>query len=114
MRTVKIDKDDFIGRVSVNRDNHRAVFEKALDGYQRRMIEELERRLRAVRRGRAIDQYFRLPEPEDHTDDYDRVLTMAKMSVEDVIELTADDFAMYVMDQWHWKQTFTETTGFYR
>ncbi|MBA2774756.1 MAG: hypothetical protein H0U36_12045, partial [Nocardioidaceae bacterium] len=46
--------------------------------------------------------------------DYDRVLTMAEMSVEDVIELTADDFAMYVMDQWHWKQTCTETTGFYR
>ena len=45
-------------------------------------------------RGCAIDQYMRLPEPEDHTDDYERILRMAQMSVDDVIELSADDFAM--------------------
>jgi len=114
MRTVRIDKQDFIDRVTNNRDNHRSVFETALHGYRKHMIHELERRLRAVRRGRAVDQYLRLPEPEDHTDDYDRVLTMAKMSVDEVIELSADDFGMYVMDQWHWKQMFTETTALYR
>jgi hypothetical protein len=73
----------------------------------------LEGRIRDLKRGRHIDQYLRLPEPEDHTDDYDRVLAMAEMSVDEEIELNADDFAMYVMDQWHWKQSFTETTSYY-
>ncbi|MEO7980583.1 MAG: hypothetical protein ABI807_06790 [Sporichthyaceae bacterium] len=113
MRTVRLQKDQFIERVQANRDNHRAAFEQALDGYRDRMVRELERRLRDVRRGRAVDQYLRLPEPEDHTEDYARVLTMAAMSVDDVVELTEDDFGMYVMDQWHWKHAFDETTSYY-
>ena len=35
---------------------------------------------------------------------------MATMSVEDTISLSEDEFAMYVMDQWRWKQDFAETT----
>lgn len=113
MRTVTVDRDEFVATVQTNRDNHRSVFEAALKGYRRRWIRELERRLVDVHEGRQIDQYFRLPEPEDHTDDYDRVLTMARMSVDDVIELTEDEFGQYVMDQWHWKNEFTNTTTMY-
>jgi hypothetical protein len=114
MRTVIVDRDEFIDRVRANRDTHRAVFEHALDGYRARLISELERRLRDLRKGRSVDQRIALPEPEDHTDDYDRVLAMAEMSVEETIELDESEFAMYVMDQWRWKQSFTDTTDLYR
>jgi len=113
MRTVRIDKQQFITKVRGNRDNHQNVLQTAQDGYHLRMERELERRLHDLRRGRRIDQYLALPEPEDHTEDYERVLTMAEMSVEDVVELSADDFATFVMDQWHWKQSFTDTTARY-
>ena len=42
--------------------------------------------------------------------DIHRVIMMATMSVEDTISLSEDEFAMYVMDQWRWKQAFAETT----
>lgn len=113
MRTVRLARDEFVATVQRNRDEHRSVFEEALEGYRDRWIKELERRLRDVRRGRQIDQRFSLPEPEDHTSDYDRILTMARMSVDDVIELSEDEFAMYVMDQWSWKNNFTRTTTMY-
>jgi hypothetical protein len=93
-----------------NREAHREVFEEALDGYHRRLKAELEQRVRDLKAGRRINQYIGLPEPEDHTDDYDRVIMMAHMSVEDTITLSEDEFAMYVMDQWRWKQDFAETT----
>ena len=114
MRTVTVDRDIFIEEVATNRENHRAVFEEALGGYQTRLTRELERRLHDLRKGRRIDHYIRLPEPEDHTDDYDRVLKMAAMSVRDTIELTEEEFGQYVMDQWHWKQAFTDSTELYR
>ena len=107
MRTVRLNRDEVVASVQENRDSHRSVFEEALEGYRDRWIKELERRLHDVRRGREINQYFSLPEPEDHTDDYDRILTMARMSVDDVIELSEDDFAMYVMDQWSWPREGT-------
>lgn len=113
MRTVNIQRAEFVEKVAANRDAHRAVFEKALDGYQRRLVRELERRVADVKAGRRIDRYISLPEPSDHTEDYDRILTMAEMSVDEVIELGADDFARFVMDQWDWKQDFTETATYY-
>lgn len=114
MHTVEVDRDEFIAVVTANRDGHRAVFEEALEGYRNRLIREFERRLHDLRRGRRVDQAVRLPEPEDHTDDYDRVLRMAAMSVNDTLELSEDEFGQYVMDQWHWKQRFTDTTSVYR
>ncbi len=113
MRTVRVNKREFIDTVSANRDAHRAVFEKALEGYRQRLLRELEKRVHDVRKGRQVDVQIALPEPEDHTDDYDRVLTMARMSVEDVLVLDADDFAMYVMDQWRWKRSFAAPSGYY-
>ena len=64
-----------------------------------------------LRGGRRVDQYIGLPEPDDHTADYDRVITMAEMSVLDVVDLSEDEFGMYVMDQWHWKQSLGESTA---
>lgn len=113
MRTVRLDRDRLVAVVQDNRDAHRAVFEQALEGYRRRWTRELERRLEDVRQGRQIDQRFSLPEPEDHTDDYDRVLTMARMSIDEVIELDEEEFARYVMDQWSWKHNFTRTATMY-
>lgn len=114
MRTVTVDRDEFIARVKKNRADHRKVFEEALKGYEHRLTAELERRIADLKRHRRINQYIGLPEPEDHTDDYDRVLTMAEMSIEDTIRLDEDEFGMYVMDQWRWKQSFTESTAVYR
>lgn len=113
MRTVRIDREEFIAAVEKNRSGHRETFEKALDGYRDRAIHELERRVRHVREGRAFDLAFRLPEPEDHTDDYDCALEMARMSVDEVLELDETEFAQYVMDQWHWKANFVRTTSAY-
>ena len=113
MHRVTVEKTEFIEKVRDNRDRHREVFERALAGYRERMTAELERRIHDLRRGRRVEQYIALPEPEDHTGDYDRVLTMAEMSIHDTVELSEDEFAMYVMDQWRWKQDFTETTARY-
>lgn len=114
MRTVTVDREEFIQKVSANRHNHRAVFEEALEGYRARLVTELERRLGDLRKGRRIDQYIGLPEPEDHTEDYDRILQMAAMSVRDTVDLSEDEFGRYVMDQWDWKQAFNHSTAVYR
>jgi hypothetical protein len=41
-----------------------------------------------------------LTEPSDHTKDYDRVVAMLEMSVDETIILDAHDFDQYVMDNW--------------
>lgn len=113
MRSATVTKHEFLTVGRANRDQHRHVFEQALDGYRRRITRELERRLQDLGRGRRTDQYIGPPEPEDDTVDYDRVIAMGEMSIDDEVTLEASEFGMYVMDQWHSKQSLTESTGRY-
>lgn len=113
MKTVTVAKTKFIERVQANRDSHRATFEKAQEGYRAFLIKELEQRLDEARRGLKIDRFIHLDEPEDHTADYDQVLEMAHMSVDETVEVTAQEFAWYVLDRWQWKQQWVATNSTY-
>lgn len=58
--------------------------------------------------------------PENHLDDYDRVIGMLEFSVADKVELTSSDFNAYVRNRWEWHRSFVgsntayvqATTGF--
>jgi hypothetical protein len=54
-----------------------------------------------------------LPFPEDHTKDYDHIIAMVEMSVDDLFELNQNDFARYVLDDWEWKAAFTQSVMAY-
>jgi hypothetical protein len=110
---VEVHKDELLEKLQRNRDNHRATFEKALEGYKRELYKELNYRISELTAGRVPNRHIQLPEPEDHTNDYDRVITMVEMSVSDTIKLTAQEFAQFVMDDWGWKQAFTNTSQRY-
>jgi hypothetical protein len=99
--------------VQDNRDAHRSIFERAVEKYRERMIEELERCLDDIKNRRTLTVRLGLPVPEDHTDDYDRVLRMLDLMVGDTVELTEADVAMYVQDDWAWKRNWAASTTSY-
>lgn len=103
MDTVKVKVAELHKVIKANRENHRAEFELAQQGYREQVIEILDERLKAARAGKKMILSIVLPFPEDHTKEYDRVIRMLEMSVEEVIEIAQHEFAMYVMDDWSWK-----------
>jgi hypothetical protein len=54
-----------------------------------------------------------MPEPVDHTSDYDRVIAMLNMSVDSEIELDEDQFECFVLDQWGWSAKAMHTNMSY-
>jgi len=56
---------------------------------------------------------FNLTAPENHIEDYIRVLRMLNMSVEDKITLSEVQFNQYVMDNWHWTRSFKTMSATY-
>jgi len=98
MNTVKVKREDLLTKVRANRDAHRELFLKAQDGYRKLVIEELDRMLADAKEGRPIQRSVTLTEPSNHIKDYDRVITMLKMSVDETIILDAGEFGHYVMD----------------
>lgn len=113
MHQVKVKKRDLQSRIQNNRDNHREVYERAIEGYRRTVIDWFNENVDKAKAGKAFETFFSLPKPEDHTRDYDRVLDMLMMSTDEEIMLSSSEFAQYVRDDWGWKQEFSTTSANY-
>lgn len=113
MKTVTVVKADLVKRIEKNRAGHRKIFEEAVEGYKKEAVKLLEQHIKRIQTGKLEEVAVRLPQPRDHTSDYDRVLEMLAMHVEDQIEIDEDAFASYVMDDWSWKQQFLATNAAY-
>lgn len=113
MNAITIDKQRLIETLATNRSLHKHEFETASAGWLKKATEYLQQRVDDALAGRKIDLRFDLPQPLDHTDDYDRVLLMLDFAVGDTFTLTEQEFAWYVQDEWGWKQNFTQTNSRY-
>lgn len=113
MDKVTVRKEDLTKAVQANRDEHRKIFEEAVEGYKKRAIELLEQHIDRIKKGRVERITVSMPVPEDHTHDYDRVLKMLNMSTATEVELDEHRFAQYVMDDWAWQRQFlTDSSAF--
>ena len=113
MLPIKVKKQDLLKTLKLNKEKHRAIFEEALDGYQKKAIELLEKNLNIARAGRKFKLYIQLTQPVDQTADYDRVIGMLEMTLEKVIALEEEDYRAYVLDEWHWKNNFLTANSTY-
>lgn len=113
MNSVRVRRDAVLAKLKTNRDGHRAVFEEALEGYHKAVVEHLTTALKDAKAGKRYAWQVHLPQPEDHTKDYERVIALLDMSLDEELELPATDFAQYVLDDWGWKGNFITTTSNY-
>jgi hypothetical protein len=111
--TVRIRRDDLLRRIKANRDGHRAVFEQALEGYHKAVIEHLTEALKDAKAGKKYTPNVSLPEPRDHTPEYDRVISMLEMSLDTELELSYVEFGQFALDDWGWKGDFIGTASNY-
>jgi hypothetical protein len=114
MRPVRVKKTELLAAVKKNRDQHRAIFLEAVDGYKAEALRLLEEKVRLVKRSKlpayvAISLYV----PEDHTKDYDNAIAMFEMSVDEELEVDETSFNQLVRDDWQWKrQWLTSNSGY--
>ena len=110
---MKFDKQELVEIVQKNRDQHRAIFEEAVEGYRKQAVEQLEAHIVRIKRGELMHVAVSLYRPEDHTRDYDRLLKMLHMTRQAEIELSEGQFAEYVLDDWSWKRQFLTSNRMY-
>lgn len=113
MKEVTVEKDELIARLKTNREEHLALFTKAQEGYRQDVIEELDKSLKDARAGRALRVMIHLQAPQNHTEEYDNVLAMLAMSVDNEITLDAHSFQCYVRNQWPWFAASTTINTMY-
>lgn len=108
-------RDDLLVIIRENRQEHRAIFEEALKGYKEELLQLAENRVEELRRGKRANftKLVQMPEPKDHTKDYDAAIKMLELTTEEKIVLTEYQFRQLVMDEWDWKEAFVNTTSMY-
>lgn len=113
MDKVNIETKKLLAKVKANREQHKKEYEEAILGFRKQVIEKLTENLTLAQAGEPIELFLRLTEPRSYLDSYDQIITMLEMTTDKIIELTNNDFASYVMDNWEWKQSFTSTMSLY-
>lgn len=110
---VRMDKERLLERIKKNRDEHRKIYEEAMEGWKRAVITALEQATKDALEGKAYHISFHLPQPEDHTDEYDTVIELLEASLDDEFELTYGQFSNYVLDKWGWQHHFLDNASGY-
>lgn len=109
--TVKV--ADILPIIKDNREAHREIFEKAVEGYKKEWIELLELHLERVKAGKKVKTAVSLVEPQDHTADYDQAIGMLELCTNEEITLTGGEYACLIDDEWGWKNQFVATATSY-
>lgn len=105
---VAVNRQRVIDALKKNRDTHRQLFEEALDGYRKRVVQVLDESLARMRNANASNTpIIQLPQPPiQRLDLYDKYIGLFEASSEPTIDLTSADFACLVQDKWNWRQRF--------
>jgi len=113
---------ELLSIVKGNREVHKACVAEAREGYTREARILLENKISELKE--KLEEFgdesflpplgvFCLAAPEDHTNEYDAVIRMFEMSIEDEIELTGTEFMCFVQDEWGWsREWFVANMGY--
>lgn len=115
MNNVKVKKGELLDALENNLEKHQADVSEALAARRGEMTDYFQKALERLETDGEYQprELIKFPLPKDNSDDYKRAIRMVRMTVDEVIELTEDQFDKLVMDNWHWKQELLNTTSLY-
>ena len=113
MESIRVNKQQLLEKLKENRNTHRDAFLEAQENYRKLVIQELDKMLEDARNGREIRRSITLPNPQDHTNDYDVIIGMLEFSLDTDIQLDEYQYRNYVLDKWDWKGAFMTSNSAY-
>lgn len=110
--TIKV--DDLRDIIQENRDNHEALYAEAVIVYRVKAIDALEAQITNLQSPDGpLALTWRLPVPEKHLEDYDRILKVLELTIDEEITLDDAEVAMYIMNEWGWLHSWAANTVAY-
>jgi len=112
LKIIKVLTKDLLVTILKNREIHQNEFQDALSGFMVDSEKRIKDALKSIRKGTAPEG-LSFEEPEDHTDDYDTIIAMLRMTTDKEIEITYEQFQRYARDKWSWTSKFKRLSGMY-
>ena len=96
-----------------NRKEHERIVREAQKGYRERAIELVADLLEDLKVGKSVPAKWAMTVPENHLDDFDRIIEQLELSTGKTVELTDAEFQAYVRNRWGWQHHFLATNSVY-
>jgi len=122
MQEVKVNTKVLLSKVRENLETHMKDYHDAKKNYRKVCLWELKKREKALTvmiekaapdPTRLDDMSFghlRTPSiPQNYKEEYEQVIEMLAMSINQETVLTHAEFKQYVMDNWPWKNSYSMT-----
>jgi len=113
MNNLSFDKAQLLEIIKKNREQHRAIFEEAYDGFYKALVAQLDKMKEAALAKKKVSLYVGLTEPVDMTSEYDEVIQMLELTTDNEVVLDQRQFKNYILDEWNWKGQFITSNSLY-
>lgn len=110
---VSVEKSNLIEILRSNRQTHVETYKKAMDKYRDKAISSFTEQIEAAKNDKPFVTTIYLDKPINHQEDYDAIIGVIEMSVDDTVELDEDEYRYYVLDNWSWKKQWASTISAY-
>lgn len=117
MKSIKVEKAVLLKKLIENKQKHKELVEKAQIGFKKVVKETLEKLLQNVEKNKPIDfkELYNLTQPMNKTTEYEQAIEMLNMSIDDIVEITDQEFRCFVQDKWDWAdQAFLSNSRYIR
>lgn len=110
-KTFKFNKKDILEKLRSNLDKHKREYRELVEKNNLLLFGEIKNVLSQCKEGKEYPDFTKFDQirkvtPEDHTSEYEQMISILDMMVEDQITLTAAEFDCYVNDNWKWTDIF--------
>lgn len=113
MEKITVKKVELLKQLEENKANHRAKFEKAIEGWRRDSIASATAFIENIKSNRKVVGLVLDSIPKDMSSEYDTVIAMCKWNIEDTMELSQQEVQQYILDDWSWKKNWTTSNAKY-
>jgi len=107
MDTIKVKKEDLLKVLKENRRKHKDDYYEAVKAYRVKAADLFTKELDKILKGEEFTSYINdLQKPTNHVKEYDLIIRMVEMGVDEIIKLQQNEFNQLVMDEWNWRSGF--------
>jgi len=107
MKNVTLAKAELIAVITSNQLTHNQEYAEMMQAFKVEVATETKAMIEFnASREKDFRTSIDVREPMSHNDEYDRILSMLNMSVDDNITLSQEEYRQYVLDEWSWAGMF--------
>jgi hypothetical protein len=117
---VTVTKTRLLEVLKGNRTAHEDEYKEALKGWHESVLDTSELLTESAKNGDISEEAIQnatevlSDKPVSHVGDYDTAIEMLEWHTGEEMKIEREQFKMYILDQWRWKDSFSYNSGKYR